>query len=99
MSWICDKYRNDAHIIYRKGEDVGAFLIEFEKYSKTKPEKIQAIYESEEVQDWYKEKFGAKYFPPILLITETGTSKCKSKNKEWSSLITDYKFSNLEALI
>lgn len=96
-SWICDKFRNDAHIIYRKGEEVGAFLIEFEKYSKTKPEKIQAIYESNEVQEWYKENFEEEYFPPILLITETGTSRCKGK--EWTSCITDYKFSNLEALL
>lgn len=97
--WMNNARRNDAHIVYVKDNLLGAFLVEFEKYNTTSVKKIDEIYESNEVQEWYKDKYGEYFFPRILLVTPTGKSKCKSVNEEWDSVAINYTLEGLEDIL
>lgn len=97
-SWKATSRRNDAHIIYRKGDKVVGLLIEFDKFHKTSFSKIDDIYNSGEVQEWYYDHYGVKdYFPTVMIINPTGTINYKSD--KWSCVSLDYSFDNLQSLL
>lgn len=97
--WMGNARRNDAHIVYIKDDYLGAFLVEFEKYNTTSVKKIDEIFESNEVQEWYKERYGDYFFPTILLVTPTGRSKCKSETDKWESTSINYNLDGLEDIL
>jgi hypothetical protein len=99
-TWSRTNRRSDAHLIFHNrinGKDLGkGYLIEFDKYHKTNPkEKYGQIYDSEEIQDWYKENYGFEnYFPDVLVVNYSG--KCvKSDRNEFNIIGLDYNFTDL----
>jgi hypothetical protein len=99
-TWSLAKRRSDAHIIFHNninGElKFKSYLIEFDKYHKTNPrEKYNSIYDSEEVQEWYKEHYNIDdWFPDVMIINYNG--KCESSDKEDFDIIgLDYNFTDL----
>ena len=99
-TWSLCKKRSDAHIVFNNtinGEpDFKSYLIEFDKYHKTNPvEKYNLIYESGEIQEWYKEHYDIEnYFPDVIIINYSG--KCSKSNKEEYKIIgLDYDFTDL----
>lgn len=103
-NWKTSKRRSDAHIIFHNtldGESVfKAYLIEFDKFHKTNPnEKYNSIYDSGDVQEWYKEHEDEDdYFPDVIIINYSG--KCsKSDREEYKILGLDYDFSDLSQKI
>lgn len=99
-TWSLSKKRSDAHIIFHNninGEPVfKSYLIEFDKYHKTNPsEKYNLIYDNEEVQEWYAERYDMDdYFPDVIIINYNG--KCsKSDREEYNVIGLDYNFTGL----
>ena len=99
-TWNLANRRSDAHIIFNitlNGKDVGkSYLIEYDKHHKTNPtEKYNSIYDSGEVQDWYKIKYNQdNYFPDVIIINYSG--KCsKSDRDEYNIIGLDYNFTDL----
>lgn len=89
--------RCDAHMIYVKDEINTGILIEFDKFHRTPKSKLDEIYESGSIQQWYKDNYGECYFPSFVVITAMGVKKMKSDNYEIIGL--DYNFSKLEELL
>ena len=98
QTWKKSSRRNDAHIIYRIGDKVVGLLIEFDKFHKTSKEKLEQIYSSSEVQDWYKENYGVEdYFPTFVIITPLGNVAYKSD--DWNCVGLDYDFTDLKDIL
>jgi hypothetical protein len=99
-TWSLSKRRSDAHIIFHNNVngklDFNSYLIEFDKYHKTNPtEKYNSIYDTEEVQEWYKENQDEEdYFPDVIIINYNG--QCiKSDRAEYKIIGLDYNFTDL----
>lgn len=99
-NWSLSKRRSDAHIIFYNNTngkpDFKSYLIEFDKYHKTNPiEKYNSIYDTEEVQEWYKENQDEEdYFPDVIIINYSGQCS-KSDRKEYKIIGLDYNFTDL----
>lgn len=99
-SWRESNKRSDAHIIITNNIDnevqFKSFLIEYDKFHKTNPnEKYNEIYYSNEVQEWYQNKYDIdNYFPDVVIINYSGKSE-KSNNENFNILGLDYNFTNL----
>jgi hypothetical protein len=99
-TWRMAKRRSDAHIIFHNninGEpDFRSYLIEFDKYHKTNPkEKYNSIYDTDEVQEWYKENHNMDgYFPDVLIVNYSGNVS-KSDNEDFKIIGLDYNFTEL----
>lgn len=96
--WLDGKRRSDAHIIISNtinGEEVfKSYLIEYDKCHKTDLKKYEEIYDSNEVQQWYKDKYGIdNYFPIVIIINYSGKIKDSSDNFNVISL--DYSYTDL----
>lgn len=99
-TWKMSNRRSDAHIIITTNINnelqFKSFLIEYDKFHKTNPnEKYNEVYNSNEVQAWYKEQYDiADYFPDIMIINYNG--KCeKSTNINFNIIGLDYNFTDL----
>lgn len=99
-TWRESNKRSDAHIIITNNINnelqFKSFLIEYDKFHKTNPnDKYNDIYNSNEVQDWYKGKYNVdNYFPDIIIINYSG--KCeKSTNINFNIIGLDYNFTDL----
>lgn len=80
-TWCISNRRSDAHIIYTKDGCVNSFLIEYERYHSTSQRKLDEIYASGEVQEFYKLKYKVDdYFPNVLVISPLATTKLVSDN-------------------
>ena len=103
-TWSSAKRRSDAHIIFHNIVDgelqFRAYLIEFDKYHKTNPnEKYNSIYDTNEVQDWYKEHYNMEgFFPDVLIVNYSGQVS-KSDNEEFKIRALDYYFNELLQMI
>ena len=98
-NWKESKKKSDAHIIFKNNCNgkikIKAYLIEYDKYHKTDPKKYLTIYSTEEVQEWYEEKFNKKdFFPNILVINYNGKTDIKT-NDSFKSIALDFDFNNL----
>lgn len=93
--WSSCKRRSDAHIIIKNGESRIGLLVEFDKYHSTSKEKLDDIYNSGEVQEWYRNEFGADYYPVTLLMKESGKSKLCNMDTEYITICTNYKLETL----
>lgn len=97
-SWNCKK-RNDAHIIIQKdsGETMG-ILCEVDLFHKTGKEKLDIMYKSGEIQNWYKVEHGADgYYPCILIVNSSG--KTKMTSDQYQIVATDFDFTDLDYLL
>lgn len=93
-TWLGGKRRSDAHIIIDNGSKRLGLLVEFENFHATKREKLDEIYNSGEVQRWYKGEYGVDYYPITLMITPSGSSKL-CDIEEYIVLATNYRFDGL----
>jgi hypothetical protein len=95
--WKENNKKSDGHIIYDMNIDGEkrrrAYLIEFDKYHATDKDKYIKLYESNEVQKWYKNNYGNEYFPDIIQINYNGNPKIQCG--EFSVIGLDYDFSDL----
>lgn len=97
-TWQSCKRRSDAHIIFRIKDDTIGMLVEYDKFHKTSIKKLEDIYNSGEVQEWYSEHYSVEdYFPTYCVITLLGNTNYKSDN--WDCVALDYSFSNLESIL
>lgn len=93
--WSTCKRRSDAHIVIKIGESRIGLLVEYEKFHSTNKDKLKDIYQSGEVQEWYRDNFKVDYYPVNLLITATGSSKlCRIEN-DYITICTNYKLETL----
>lgn len=88
------KRRSDAHIIFtmNKGESneyMKAYCIEVENYYKLGTDKYDELFESRVIHEWYKQKYGAEWFPDVLVVSN-GLRTIKPHKYE------DYKIINLD---
>lgn len=92
--------RSDAHIIIRNNKKNYSFLVEFEKFHMTSPQKYDELFESGEVKDWYKDHYGLDdYFPTVLIISPTGNTNCVDKDLKWRTVCVDYQFTYLNEIL
>lgn len=94
-SWQCKK-RNDAHIIIETKEgDVLGLLCEIDLWHKTSQEKLDILYDSREVHNWYKayQNTDGDYYPSILIINNTGKTNIKSD--KYDIVATGFEFEGL----
>lgn len=96
-TWATANRRNDAHIIFSKDDSVIGLLVEFDKHHKTSKKKLDDIYNSGEVQQWYLDKFNVEYFPSFLIISLLGNTRHISDNYE--CLAVNYEFEGLETIL
>ena len=96
-AWDVSNRRNDAHIIFSKDDSVIGLLVELDKSHKTSKKKLDDIYNSGEVQQWYLDKFNVEYFPSFLIISLLGNTRHISDNYE--CLAVNYEFEGLEAIL
>lgn len=97
-SWSCKK-RNDAHFIIEKddGDTIG-ILVEVDLYHKTNKEKLDIMYKSGEIQNWYKVNYGAEnYYPSILIVNSSGKSNISPK--KYQVVCTDFDFTGLDSIL
>lgn len=97
-SWSCKK-RNDAHFIIQKdnGDTIG-ILCEVDLYHKTGKEKLDTMYKSGEIQNWYKINYEIEdYYPSILIVNSNGKSNISSK--DYQVVSTDFDFNGLDNIL
>lgn len=97
-NWSISRKRNDAHIILSKedGTKIG-LLVEIDLFHQTSKDKLNCLYESNEVQQWYKDNYDIEYYPSILIVNETGRSNIK--NTEYDIVCTDFNFNGLSDIL
>jgi hypothetical protein len=97
-SWQCKK-RNDAHIIIKKDNgDMVGILCEIDLYHKTGQEKLDIMYDSGEIHQWYKVNYGAEdYYPSILIVNSSG--KTNIKTDKYEVVAVDFDFNGLDKLL
>lgn len=95
--WLDGKYRSDAHIIYTKDNRTRCYLLEVEVNHGTSQNKYDDIYDSNCVQEWYKERYGNETFPRLLIISISGVTKLKSDI--YKIYNTNFDLMGLESLI
>lgn len=97
-SWQCKK-RNDAHIIIKKNNgDMVGILCEIDLYHKTGQDKLDKMYESGEVHQWYKTNYDADgYYPSVLIINSSGKTTIKSK--QYEVVAVDFDFNGLDSIL
>lgn len=94
------KRRSDAHIIIKNNDKNYSFLVEFEKFHMTSPQKYDELYDSGEIKQWYKDNYGLEdYFPTVLIISPTGITQCHDKELKWQTVCVDYKFTYLNEVL
>lgn len=95
--WSESKKISDAHIIYNNivdGEELKrSYLIELDNHSATEKDKYIKIYDSNEVQEWYKNKFGEEIFPDVIQVNYNGIPHIDAE--EFNVIGLDYEFNNL----
>lgn len=95
--WNISNKISDGHIIYNNiidGEQVKrAFLIEIDNHHPTVPDKYIKIYDSNEVQEWYKEKYGDEVFPDVIQVNYNGVPKIE--DGDFNVIGLDYEFNGL----
>ena len=97
-TWCISNRRSDAHIIYKKNGRVNSLLVEYERYHSTSQKKLDEIYASEEVQEFYKLKYKVEdYFPNVLVISPLATTKLVSD--KISIVCIAYNFEGLGEII
>lgn len=96
-TWAMASRRNDAHIIFSKDDSIIGILIELDKSHKTSKKKLDDIYNSREVQQWYLDNFNVEYFPSFLIISLLGNTRHISNDYE--CLAINYEFEGLEAIL
>lgn len=97
-SWNCKK-RNDAHIIIQKddGETMG-ILCEVDLFHKTGKEKLDIMFKSGEIQNWYKVTYGIEdYYPSILIVNSNGKTNISSN--DYQVVATDFDFTGLNYML
>jgi len=98
-SWSLCKKRNDAHFVVENDEgcQVG-MLCEIDLYHKTSQKKLDMLYESGEVQEWYKTSYDIDdYYPSILIINNTGLTQLKSI--QYDVVAVNFDFEGLESFL
>lgn len=97
-SWKC-KRRSDAHFIIQEDDgDIFGILCEVDLFHKTGKDKLDSMYESGEIHNWYKVNQGAEgYYPSILIVNNTGKTNIKSDKYE--IVATDFDFTGLDSLL
>ena len=95
--WDLSKRRNDAHIIIEKDDCLVGMLVEIDINHKTNRAKTQSIYESGEVQHWYKSNFGNEYFPSFIIVNANG--RCNIESDLYEVIAIDYDFNGLGELL
>lgn len=99
-SWKMSSKRSDAHIIVTTNINnevqFKSFLIEYDKFHKTNPnDKYNEIYNSNEVQEWYKTNYDIDdYFPDVIIINYNGKTE-QSTNENFNIVGLDYNFTDL----
>lgn len=96
--WMNGKRRNDGHVIFKRddGTTIG-LLVEIDINHATNQNKLDSIYNSLDVQQWYSENYGVDYYPSILIINATGRTNIKSD--EYTVICCDFDFNNLIELL
>lgn len=90
QSWNCKK-RNDAHIVISKGDVLIGILCEVDIFHKTSQSKLDILYKSGEVQQWYYDNYGLQdYYPLILIINGQGKTTVKSEDYDVACVNTDF---------
>ena len=96
--WLEGKRRSDAHIIISNiinGDEVfKSYLIEYDKYHKTDIKKYEEIYNSNEVQQWYLNRYEINnYFPIVMIVNYSG--KVNQNSDNFNIIALDYDFTDL----
>lgn len=91
-NWKSCKRRSDAHIIIKNGENRIGLLVEFERFHATNKDKLDELYNSGEVQEWYKINYGVDYYPITLLVNPSGSSKLCNRETDYITICTNYRF-------
>lgn len=94
----------DGHIVFtmKEGTDeeyAKTFFIEVDVTHKTKQNKYEEIYNSQVVQEWYKDHFGEEVFPDILIVSRIIPKKKLENTENYSYFYTDYNFTNLHKFL
>lgn len=92
--WNESRRRSDAHIIFKVGEIIKCYLVEFDKFHCTDKNKYDEIYDSMEVHNWYKNNVNASIFPDIIIIDSSESTKVES-NRDYKVICLDYNFTDL----
>lgn len=97
-TWGISKKRNDGFIIYRNRDSFYSLLIEIDYSHFTSKEKLNSLYESKEVQKYFKDNYSVQdYFPTVVVVSMLGNTKYK--DVEFDYLPLDFNFTNIEKLI
>ena len=96
--WLEGKRKSDAHIIISNiinGDEVfKSYLIEYDKYHKTDIKKYEEIYNSNEVQQWYLNRYEINnYFPIVMIVNYSG--KVNQNSDNFNIIALDYDFTDL----
>lgn len=97
QSWNCKK-RNDAHIIIEKHDSFIGILCEIDLFHKTSQEKLDTLYKSGEVQQWYSDNYNMQDYYPLILIVN-GNGKTNLKSNDYDIECVDFDFNGLYELL
>lgn len=97
-SWNISHKRNDGFIIYKNDNSFYSLLIEIDYSHFTSKDKLDSLYESKEVQKYFKDNYGINdYFPTVVVISMLGNTKYR--NVEFDYLSLDFNFTDINKLI
>ena len=91
--WDKANKRNDGHMIYEKDGVMYGILIEVDYSHYTSKDKLDSIYYSGEVQEWYKDRYCEEYFPSIVIISLLGDTDYGQTEYDYTSL--DFSFKDI----
>lgn len=95
-TWLGGKRRSDAHIIISNGKIRKGLLVEFEKFHPTSQDKLDEMFDSGEIQRWYKDNYNVDdYYPITLFVTASGSNKICDVDTEYKTISTNYSFTDL----
>lgn len=97
-SWKVSNRRNDGFIIYKNGDSFYSLLIEIDYSHFTSKDKLDSLYESKEIQKYFKDNYGINnYFPTVVVISMLGNTKYKDAEFDYLSL--NFEFTDIYKLL
>lgn len=93
--WNVSKKRNDAHIIFKNSNGIMiGILIEVDVNHTTSKSKLDALFNSMEIQEWYYEKYKEEYYPTVIIVNSSGKTSLKSD--QYDVLCFDFKLTEID---
>lgn len=96
-SWPDTKRRSDAHIIFERDDVLVAYLVEVDLYHSTSQRKLDEMFNKGEIHQWYRDNYSEEFYPDVLIINATASTK--NKSDEYNIKCLNYNLDDIDNVL